>query len=91
MMVSESSALGGFGAEQSFDAAMASARDVPRLLAAIRAVEALHQESEWRCGNPRHTNPDVGCPECHTECETCDRTYPCPTIRALADALEGER
>lgn len=57
-------------------------------LAAIERVDALHVESDWKCGNPRHTNPEIGCPECYTECETCDRTYPCDTRAALDGALE---
>ena len=59
-------------------------------LAAIERVAALHIESDWKCGNPRHTNPEIGCPECYTECETCDRTYPCDTRAALDGAPEPE-
>ena len=57
---------------------------------AIERVRAIHVESDWKCGNPRHTNPKVGCPECYTECETCDRTYPCDTRAALDGAPEPE-
>lgn len=63
-------------------------RDAAR--AALERVRAIHVESDWKCGNPRHTNPKVGCPECYTECETCDRTYPCATVAALDGAPEPE-
>lgn len=50
--------------------------------AAIEKVRAEHQ-GEWSCGNPRHTNPDVGCPDCGAGCISCGEQYPCPTIRAI--------
>lgn len=59
-------------------------------LEAIERVAALHVESDWKCGNPRHRNPETCCPECYTECETCDRTYPCDTRAALDGAPEPE-
>ena len=67
--------------------------DLPRLLAAVRAVEALHVEGVWEgeCPNPRHTNLDVQCPDCLTFCVECGAVYPCPTLHALTKALEGER
>lgn len=37
----------------------------------------------WACGNPGHTNPDVGCPECDEVCRTCTDHMPCPTVREL--------
>lgn len=50
--------------------------------AAVRDVLALHQP-EWSCGNPAHTNPDVGCPECAEQCTDCGQTWPCATLRAI--------
>lgn len=70
---------------------IANARvDVPRLLAAVRAVEALHVGS-WECPNASHTAPDALCPGCSLTCTACGEELPCPTIRALTNALEGER
>ena len=53
-----------------------------RLAAAAERVRALHVGS-WGCGNPSHTNPDVGCPDCFMECDDCGVAHPCPTLRAL--------
>ena len=60
---------------------------VPALTAAVRDVLALHQ-GDWSCGNPAHTNPDVGCPECGEYCVDCDQAWPCSTVRALAAHLD---
>ena len=56
-----------------------SAKDVPRLLAAIRAVEEVHQKrgASW----PHNGGVFV--------CGADGAIWPCPTIRALTDALEG--
>ena len=51
-------------------------------------LRELHP-AQWECGNPRHTNPEVGCPECSEVCATCDRTMPCPTVREL-DRIDKE-
>ena len=58
-----------------------SAKDVPRLLAAIRAVEEVHQKrgASW----PHNGGVFV--------CGADGAIWPCPTIRALTDALEGEQ
>ena len=58
-----------------------SAKDVPRLLAAIRAVEEVHQKrgASW----PHNGGVFV--------CGADGAIWPCPTIRALTNALEGER
>ena len=58
-----------------------------RLAAAVERVQALHVGS-WGCGNPSHTNPDVGCPDCFMECDDCGEAHPCPTLRAL-DGTDG--
>ena len=58
-----------------------SAKDVPRLLAAIRAVEEVHQK---RGASWPHNGGVVVCGE-------DGAIWPCPTIRALTNALEGER
>ena len=59
----------------------ASAKDVPRLLAAIRAVEEVHQKrgASW----PHNGGVFV--------CGADGAIWPCPTIRALTNALEGDR
>lgn len=57
----------------------------PILSAGLRE---LHP-AQWECGNPRHTNPEVGCPECSEVCATCDRAMPCPTVREL-DRIDEE-
>ena len=62
-------------------------KDLPDFLAAVEAVMALHQP-ELHCNNPRHTNPDVGCPECAEFCTADGDLYPCRTITDLATALE---
>ena len=58
-----------------------SAKDVPGLLAAIRAVEEVHQKrgASW----PHNGGVFV--------CGADGAIWPCPTIRALTNALEGER
>ncbi len=50
--------------------------------ATLRRVRELHQEL-WDCGNARHTNPDVGCPECAVLCCHCGDSWPCETIAIL--------
>ena len=60
--------------------AVSSERDAA--LSVIERVRELHQ-AEWSCGNPRHTNPDIRCPECSEECTTCNQDMPCDTLRAL--------
>ena len=57
----------------------------PILSAGLRKLHS----AQWECGNPRHTNPDVGCPECCEVCVTCDRTMPCATVREL-DRIDKE-
>ena len=53
-----------------------------RLAAAVERVRVLHVGG-WGCGNPSHTNPAVGCPDCFMECGSCGEMCPCPTLRAL--------
>lgn len=45
-------------------------------------LRELHTE-DWSCGNPRHTNPDVGCPDCGVHCGHCGHDWPCPTVQAI--------
>ena len=58
-----------------------SAQDVPRLLAAVRAVEEVHQKrgASW----PHNGGVFM--------CGADGAIWPCPTIRALTNALEGDR
>ena len=87
--------------------------DLPRLLAAVRAVEALHcretvQAITGDCATEEcdhedecPTIPVDVCAECYRVSEEADAyfherniapaAYPCPTIRAITEALEGER
>ena len=56
--------------------------DVPRLVAALRAVLDLHQPFPG-CGDGR-------CDECEpVGCGTCDTDVTCPTVSAVAAALGG--
>lgn len=57
-----------------------SVADVPRLVAALRAVEAMHVReviSVHECGE------EAWCPACKAH-------WPCPTIAAVHEALEGK-
>lgn len=63
---------------------------LPRLLDAVEAVAALHQMA-WSCGNPSHTNPDVGCPDCALVCTNDMQDWPCETAATLALIEDGER
>lgn len=62
----------------------ASRTAVPALLDAVQAVRTLHQP------DPR---PTCQCRECsltdlsHDECAACHIPWPCPTVRAINDAL----
>ena len=61
----------------------------PALLAGVEAVRELHQPEPY-CNNPRHTNPDVGCPECAEYCTADGELYPCRTVTVLTAPLEVE-
>ena len=52
--------------------------DVPRLVAALRAVLATHQEDTCKC-----------C-QCGTACRECRAPWPCPTVREITEALGVE-
>lgn len=54
--------------------------------ALLEAAEK-HQEVVV-CGNPRHTNFDIGCPDCAVVCDYCTCPWPCDA-RKLADALSA--
>lgn len=49
---------------------------------ALAPIRELHT-SRWSCGNPRHTNPEYGCPECATACAECGDYWPCDTARLV--------
>lgn len=53
----------------------AAREDVPKLVAALRAVEAVHCDSVGDCA------------VCVDECGCCPLDYPCPTITAIREAL----
>ena len=56
--------------------------ELDRMAEQVERVRALHVD-DWGCGNPSHTNPDVGCPDCFIGCDACGEPHPCPTRRAL--------
>ena len=60
--------------------------DTKRLIAALTAALDLHN-AYVSCGNPQHTNFEVGCPECAEYCEASGEVCPCPTLAAITDAL----
>lgn len=60
--------------------------DVPALVAALRAVLDLHRPGEPYC--PTNTAHDL-CPCAVTECLDCFDEYPCPTVRAIEEALNA--
>lgn len=67
---------------------IAAARtDLPKLIAALRAVLAQHY--------PHDCSPEHGswCSPCWSEglCEGCSEDWPCPTVKAIAEALEADR
>jgi len=56
--------------------------DVPRLVDALEAVVGLHSPRKVICLNPLHDK------DCDAEvCDTCDTPWPCPTVRAITEAL----
>ena len=67
----------------------------PAIVASVLEPLREAHAGEWDCGNPSHTNPDVGCPDCLLYCASCDVEMPCPTVRLLdqieADVKGGER
>ena len=62
--------------------------DLPRLLAAVRAVEAVHEPIDAL--NVRINRIQKVCTGCGTD-DGNWQVWPCPTIRAITEALEGER
>ena len=52
--------------------------DVPRLVAALRGVLATHQEDTCKCCQRG------------TACRECRAPWPCPTVRAITEALGVE-
>ena len=74
--------LSDFGFSDAHAEFIANARtDLPRLLAAVRAVEEVHQKrgASW----PHNGGVFV--------CGADGAIWPCPTIRAITEALEGDR
>lgn len=60
--------------------------DIPKLIAALRAVEAVHTKNCFtsNAGGCRHgDNCDL------SYCGSCSEDWPCPTIRAIREALDG--
>lgn len=56
--------------------------DIPRLIAAVDAVLAIHRETYGECSS---------CIEpCGCGCEGTGAAYPCPTVRVITAALAGE-
>lgn len=59
----------------------AAPTDTARLLAAVKAVVALHTQHTSRCG--------CDIPDGAGDCEECDQPWPCPTVSAVEAALRG--
>jgi len=60
--------------------------DLAALVKFARDVAALHVAGDPECPHPHHD--PVRCPDAVVPCAECDRDYPCPTARALAE-LDG--
>jgi hypothetical protein len=58
--------------------------EVDRLRAFADAVLGLHH-MDVACGNPQHTNFDVGCPDCAAVCDSCGEDWPCRTADLAAE------
>lgn len=71
-------------------AAKLATEDAPALVAALRAVLEVHRPI--KCSNDNC--PVCADPSITTACRVCindeDDTWPCPTVAALIDALEGK-
>ena len=46
-------------------------------------MSGTDHQPEWSCGNPAHTNLDVGCPDCAEYCTECGDPSPCRTYTAV--------
>jgi hypothetical protein len=66
---------------------VAARNHLPRILAALDAVLALHKPFVWDFG----FGPVTSCRGCadHGASEVAAE-YPCPTVRAITDAMEGK-
>ena len=81
--------LSDFGFSDAHAEFIANARtDLPRLLAAVRAVEAVHELIDAL--NVRINRTQKVCTGCGTD-DGNWQVWPCPTIRAITEALEGDR
>jgi hypothetical protein len=69
----------------------AAPTNLTRLTAAIEGVLERHKEVSGRImGIPPGSPADYGvCPKCFTD-DGWPTPYPCPTVRAIENALEGE-
>lgn len=76
---------GGHAPKEDAEFIAAARSDVPHLVAALRAVLGLHQPREVVKG--ASTAWMLGASE---ECNHCHREWPCPTVRAIEDALGDE-
>lgn len=62
--------------------------DVPRLLAALDAVTEVHTPFVWDFG----FGPVASCMGCANQgASEAAAEYPCPTVRAITEALEGTK
>jgi len=75
-----------YGYLDQIEATRKSANDVPTLLAALEAVVAVHVP------RVRHEGWD-NCEFCdpHDTCSGCGKSWPCPTITAITDAMGAGR
>lgn len=59
--------------------------DIPKLVAALEAVEALHQPFEWSFG----FGPVKSCKHCKDQgADEIQSSYPCATVQAITKALK---
>lgn len=65
-----------------------SRQDRTALLAVVQAVLDLHQSFEWSFG----FGPVKSCKHCKDQgADEVQSSYPCPTVMAITDALEGNQ
>lgn len=68
--------------------------DAARSARALLAVVEVHTEGELTCPHTNHRcgDPDFEgayCPDTESACEGCGESWPCPTIRAIEEAMEA--
>ena len=62
----------------------------PRALNALEQVLRLHTKSQMQKRIPRMLRADPNDIEPYNWCDECNDMWPCPTVRAIEGAIEGE-